>query len=121
MTTRAALGALTVILMLVACGPSELEKQRLAFEQQKYKDEQAAKAEAEHKDEIDKQEQTDRWKACRITADDEYDADLKNWGEPVPGKPGMRAGPATQLEDMKNRLQRQKEECDRNFPRGISW
>ena len=107
--------------MLAACGPSDFEKQKLAFEQQKYKDEQAAKAEAARKDEEDKQEQTEHWKACRLAAEADYNDDFKMWGEAVPGKPGIRNGPANQLEEMKNRLQRQNEQCDRNFPRGISW
>ncbi len=116
-----AIAVLALGSMLAACGPSDFEKQKLAFEQQKYKDEQAAKAEAARKEEEDKQQQTQRWQACRMAAENEYASDLKNWGDPVPGKPGIRRGPANQLEQMKNRLQRQREECDRNFPKGISW
>jgi hypothetical protein len=120
-TALLALATFVLCLFLGACGPSDYEKQKLAFEMQKYKDEQAAKAEAARKEAEDKQEQTDRWKTCRIAADGEYNDDFKHWGEPAPGKPGIRSGPANQLEDMKNRLQREKEQCDRNFPKGISW
>ena len=116
-----ALATLLLSLMLAACGPSDFEKQKLAFEQQKYKDEQAAKAEAVRREAQDKQEQTDRWKNCRIAADADFNSEFRNWGEPVPGKPGIRNGPANQYEQMKTRLQRQKEQCDRNFPKGISW
>jgi hypothetical protein len=108
-------------LMLAACGPSDFEKQKLAFEQQKYKDEQAAKAEAAQKEEEDKKEQKDHWMHCRLAAEEAYNQEEKVWGEPVPGKPGLRSGPANQLQDMKNRLQRKNEQCDRNFPKGISW
>ncbi len=41
-------------LMVEACGPSDFERQKLAFEEQKYKDEQAAKAEAARQEEADK-------------------------------------------------------------------
>lgn len=112
---------LSTSLMLASCGPSDFEKQKLAFEQQKYKDEQSAKAEAARKEEEDKAEQKTHWINCRTEATEEYDGDFKIWGSPVPGKPGVRSGPAKQLEDMKSRLQREKEQCDRNFPKGISW
>jgi hypothetical protein len=108
-------------LMLASCGPSDFEKQKLAFEQQKYKDEQAAKAEAAEKEEQDKKEQTDRWMNCRVSASDEYDREFKLWGWPSPGEPGVRNGPANQFAEMKNRLQHKNEQCDRNFPKGISW
>jgi hypothetical protein len=107
--------------VLSSCGPSDFEKQKLAFEQQKYKDEQAAKAEAARKEEQDKQEQTDRWRLCRAAAQGEYESDFSEWGEPVPGKPGIRSGPTNQMKDMKDRLQRQNEECDRKFPKGVSY
>lgn len=110
-----------MLLLLSACGPSDFEKQKLAFEQQKFKDEQAAKAEAARKEEEDKQEQKTRWTSCRTTAETEFNDEVKMWGEPVPGKSGIRNGPANQLQDMKNRLQRRNEQCDRNFPKGISW
>jgi hypothetical protein len=115
------IAGLVLPLMIAACGPSDFERQKLAFEEQKYKDEQAAKAEAARKEEEDKQEQVERWKACRRTASEEYDNEFKMWGEPIRGKPGMRSGPANQLQDMENRLQRKKEQCDHNFPNGISW
>jgi hypothetical protein len=108
-------------LILTACGPSDFEKRKLAFEEQKYKDEQAAKAEAARKEEQDKQEQRMKWMNCRYAASLEYDNEFKYWGEPVPGKPGVRNGPINQMQDMKNRLQRQNEECDRNFPKGVSY
>jgi hypothetical protein len=87
-------------LMVDACGPSDFERQKLAFEEQKYKDEQAAKAEAARQEEADKQEQTNRWRTCRVTAEQEYNDDVKVWGEPVPGKPGIRNGPANQEESI---------------------
>jgi hypothetical protein len=118
---KTTVAAAIVLTFLVACGPSDFEKQKLAFEQQKYKDEQAAKTEAARREEQDKDEQTMRWKNCRVEAEDEYDHDWKTWGEPVPGRPGVRSGPAKQLQDMKDLLQRKKEQCDRNFPKGISW
>ena len=118
---KKAIAPLGLCLSVVACGPSDFEKQKLAFEQQKYKDEQAAKAAATEKEEEDKKEQKDRWMNCRLAAENEYNAEIKIWGEPVPGKPGIRSGPANQLHDMKNRLQRKNEQCDRNFPKGISW
>jgi hypothetical protein len=107
--------------VLSSCGPSNFEKEKLAFEEQKYKDEQAAKAEAARKEEQDKNEQAMKWRSCRFEAEAEYDSDFKMWGEPIHGKPGQRSGPANQMQDMKNRLQRQNEECDRNFPKGISY
>jgi len=107
--------------MLASCGPSDFERQKLAFEQQKYKDEQAAKAEAARKEEEDKAEQKTRWMNCRMAASQQYDNDVKNWGSPVPGKPGFRSGPANQLQEMTSLRQRQNEQCDRNFPKGISW
>jgi hypothetical protein len=113
--------ALVLSLVLSSCGPSDFEKQKLAFEEQKYKDEQAAKAEAAQKEEEDKKEQTQRWSSCRIAAQDEYDSDFSTWGQPVPGKPGIRNGPASQMKDMKDRLERQNEECDRKFPKGVSY
>ena len=116
----ALLGPLVFSLMAWACGPSDFERQKLAFEEQKYKDEQAAKAEAARQETQDKQEQTSRWQACRVSAETEFNNEVKMWGEPT-GKPGIRSGPANQLQDMKNRLQRKNEQCDRNFPRGISW
>jgi hypothetical protein len=108
-------------LLLSSCGPSDFERQKLAFEEQKYKDEQAAKAAAVQKEEADKQEQKQHWMACRSAAELQYNSDFENWGTPAPGKPGIRNGPANQLENMKNLLQRQVEQCDRNFPKGISW
>jgi hypothetical protein len=113
--------ALTLLLLLASCGPSDFEKQKLAFEQQKYKDEQAAKAKAAQDEANDKKEQKDRWVNCRVAAQAEFESDMKTWGEPVPGKPGIRNGPANQLKEMKDLLQRQNEQCDRNFPKGISW
>lgn len=118
---RHTIAALAVSLTLAACGPSDFEKQKLAFEQQKYRDEQAAKAEAARKEEEDKEEQRTRWTNCRLAASQQYDNDFKIWGSPVPGKPGIRSGPANQLQEMKSLLQRQNEQCDRNFPKGISW
>jgi hypothetical protein len=111
----------TVTSMLAGCGPSDFEKEKLAFEQQKYKDEQAAKAEATRKEEEDKEEQKKHWMDCRISAEQEYNNSFKSWGSPIPGKPGMRSGPANRLENMENLRQRQNEQCDRNFPKGISW
>jgi hypothetical protein len=107
--------------VLCACGPSDFEKEKLAFEKKKYEDEQATKADAARKEEEDKNEQKDRWMHCRTTAESEFNDEVKLWGTPVPGKPGIRNGPANQLQEMKNRLQRKNEECDRNFPKGISW
>ena len=94
---------------------------RITLKVFQYKDEQAAKAEAARKEEQDKQEQAVRWGNCRLQAETEYDDEEKIWGEPVPGKPGVRSGPAKQLQEMKDRLQRKNEECDRNFPKGISY
>jgi hypothetical protein len=108
-------------LMVEACGPSDFERQKLAFEEQKYKDEQAAKTEAARQEAADKQEQTSRWQACRFAAEGDYNNEFKLWGVPVPAKPGIRSGPASQFEEMKSRLQRKNEQCDRNFPKGISW
>jgi hypothetical protein len=108
-------------LLLVACGPSDFERQKLAFEEQKYKDEQAAKAAAAQKEAEDKQEQKQHWMACRSAAELEYNGDFEHWGTPVPGKPGIRNGPANQMQEMKNLLQRKNEQCDRNFPKGVSW
>jgi hypothetical protein len=102
-----------VLPLLSACGPSDCEKQKLAFEQQKYKDEQAAKAEAARKEQ-DISDQKAHWSACRL-------AEFEVWGEPVPGKPGIRSGPVKQMEDVKQLLQRKNEQCDCNFPKGISW
>ena len=118
---KSVIAVMGLFLFLAACGPSEYDKQRLAFEEQKYKDEQAAKAQAAAKEAEDKQEQSARWFACRARADNEYNNEESLWGEPVPGKPGVRSGPANQLQDLKNRLQRKNEECDRNFPKGISY
>jgi hypothetical protein len=115
------LAALVLSLVLSSCGPSDFEKQKLAFEEQKYKDEQAAKAEAAIKEQQDKSEQAMHWKTCNLEAEMDYDADFKLWGSPVPGKPGVRSGPADQKKDMEDRMQRQKEQCDRNFPKGISY
>lgn len=112
---------LALSMVLSACGPSEFEKEKLAFEKKKYEDEQAAKAEAVRKEEEDKAEQKQLWISCRESADSEFSEEVKLWGTPVPGKPGIRNGPANQLQEMKNRLQRKNEECDRNFPKGISW
>ena len=112
---------LTLCLALSASGPSDFEKEKLAFEKQKYADEQAGKAEAARKDEEDKTEQKRQWSACRLAASDDYNNEWKSWGEPSPGKPGIRSGPANQLQEIKNRLQRKNEQCDRNFPRGINW
>jgi len=111
--------ALSVI--LTACGPSDFERQKLAFEQQKYNDEQAAKAAADLKEANDRLEQSIRWRSCRDVTHLEYVNEFKIWGEPFPGKPGNRSGPANQLQDMKNRVQRKNEECDRNFPKGIGY
>jgi hypothetical protein len=118
---RILLSSLALSLVLVACGPSDFEKQKLAFEQKKYNDEQAAKAETAQKEADDKKEQEERWRACRFAAEADYNAEFKLWGAPVPGKPGIRSGPANQFQDMKNLLQRENEQCDRNFPKGISW
>ena len=110
-----------IALAVVGAGLWQLQRQRLAFEEQQYKDQQAAKAEAAQKEAADKEQQAERWRLCRAASEDEYNSDFRTWGDPVPGKPGMRSGPATQIEDMKNRLQRENEECDRNFPKGISY
>jgi hypothetical protein len=91
------------------------------FMEVKYNDEQAAKAAAVQQEAADKLEQSNRWTECRTLAESEYNNEEKEWGEPVPGKPGVRSGPANQLQDMKNRLQRKNEECDRNFPKGIRY
>jgi hypothetical protein len=111
----------SVWLSFAGCGPSDFEKQKLAFEMQKYQDEQTAKTEAARKEAEDKEEQSTRWKACRYEAGEEFNREFSHWGEPVPGKPGIRNGPTNQYEDMKNREQRQNEQCDRNFPKGVSW
>lgn len=106
---------------LVACGPSDFEREKLAFEKKKYEDEQAAKAEATRRETEDIQHQETRWQACRMATQDDYNKEFNLWGSPVPGKPGIRNGPAIQAQEMKNRLQRKDEQCDRNFPKGISW
>lgn len=121
MKTRNLALLLGLCFAFVACGPSDFEKEKLAFEKKKYEDEQAAKAEAARKDEEDKAEQKQNWMDCRIAADKAYDEEFKYWGTPVPGKPGVRNGPVQQMEAMKNRQQKAKEDCDHNFPRGISW
>jgi hypothetical protein len=121
MPIKHAIAAIYLSCFLVACGPSDFEKQKLAFEQQKYKDEQAAKAQAARLEEEDKQQQKSRWISCRATADQEFNDDVKSWGEPVPGKPDARNVPANQLQLMKDRLQRKREQCDHNFPKGITW
>jgi hypothetical protein len=118
---KCAVVALALSVVLSACGPPEFEKEKLAFEKKKYEDEQAAKAEAPRKEEEDKEQQKQRWITCRTTAETEFNDEVKLWGTPVPGKPGIRNGPANQLQEMKNRLQRKNEQCDRNFPKGISW
>ena len=112
---------LVLPLIITACGPSDFEKQKLAFEQQKYKDEQAAKTEIARNEEQEKLEQRMNWSTCREKATLEYDNDFKYWGEPVHEKTGVRNGPINQMEDMKNRLQRQNEQCDRDFPKGIGY
>jgi hypothetical protein len=112
---------LAFTLVLSACGASEYEKEKLAFEKKKYEDEQAAKAEAARKEEQDKTEQQQHWVTCRGEAEEDYNHESEHWGTPVVGKPGVHEGPAKQLEDMKNRLQRAKEGCDRNYPKGRSW
>jgi len=118
---RYAITTLSVTLTLASCGPSDFEKEKLAFEQQKYRDEQAAKAEIVRKEEVDKTEQKTHWVNCRVSADSDFNNEFKNWGDPVPGRPGIRNGNAHQYEEMQSRLQRKKEQCDRNFPKGISW
>jgi hypothetical protein len=118
---KGAIAALLLPIILTACGPSDFEREKLAFEEKKYNDEQAAKAVAAQKEEEDKQQQIQRWNACRSAALSDYNAEFSIWGEPVPGKPGVRNGPAAQATEMKNRLQRNNEECDRNFPKGISY
>jgi hypothetical protein len=118
---KCAVVALALFMALSSCGPSDFEKEKLAFEKKKYEDEQAAKAEAARKEEADKEEQKQRWISCRMAAENEYNDEFKLWGKPVPGKPGIRSGPADQLQETKNRLQRKQEECARNFPKGISW
>ena len=40
---------------------------------------------------------------------------------PVADKPGVRSGPANQLKEMKDRMEREKENCDHKFPKGISY
>jgi hypothetical protein len=112
---------LVLSIVLSSCGPSDFEKEKLAFEEKKYNDEQAAKAEAARKEEQDKQEQGIKWATCRQGAQLEFDDEFKLWGEPVPGKPGIRSGPANQKKDMEDRLQRQYEGCDRKFPKGVSY
>ena len=72
-------------LFLAACGPSEYEKEKLAFEKKKYEDEQAAKAAAAQKDEQDKAEQKEHWIACRDEAEEDYNSEFRNWGEPIAG------------------------------------
>ena len=118
---KTTISVLAFSLLLAGCGPSDFERQKLAFEQQKYKDEQAAKAEAAQREEDDKKEQKEHWMNCRLASENEYNDEVKVWGKPVPGKPGILNGPANQLQDIKNRLQRKQEQCDRNFPKGISW
>jgi hypothetical protein len=101
--------ALALSMAVSACGPSEFEKEKLAFEKKKYEDERAAKAEATRKEEEDKEGQKQHWMSCRTTADTDFNDEVKLWGTPVPGKPGVRNGPANQLQEMKNRLQRKLE------------
>lgn len=120
-TKSALVSILAFSIVLASCGPSDFEKEKLAFEKKKYEDAQAAKAEEARKEEEDKNEQKQHWMACRLAASTDYDEEFKLWGEPVRGKPGVRSGPAKQLEEMKNHHQRKNEECDRNFPKGVSW
>jgi hypothetical protein len=110
-----------VSLSTMSCGPSNYEREKLAFEEQKYKDEQTAKADAARREVEDKQEQVERWRTCRVAAENDFNDEINNWGELIPGKHGLRRGPANQLQDMKNRRQQKNEQCDRNFPKGISW
>jgi len=144
------IAALVLSLVLAGCGPSELEKERLAFEEKKYNDEQAARAEAakreaeklafEQQKEAEKlafeqqkyrdeqaakaaaaSKERTNWLMCRSEAEQEYNNEFKYWGEPVAGEAGVRNGPSAQMEEMKNRLQRKQEECDRDFPKGIDY
>lgn len=107
--------------MLIGCGPSDFEKEKLAFEKRKYEDEQRAKADAARQEAQDQQNQLVKWRACRASAESDYDSEFNMWGEPVSGKTGVRNGPANQLREMKDRLQRRREQCDHNFPKGIAW
>jgi hypothetical protein len=115
------IAALALSLVLAGCGPSDFEREKLAFEEKKYNDEQAAKAEAARKEEEDKQQQIQGWNECRSAALRDYNTEFSLWGEPEPGKPGVRNGPAAQATEMKNRLDRRNEECDRHFPKGMSY
>ena len=110
-----------ISLSATSCGPSSYEREKLAFEEQKYKDEQTAKADAAQREVEDKQEQVERWRTCRVASENDFNDEINNWGELIPGKHGLRRGPANQLQDMKNRRQQKNEQCDRNFPKGISW
>jgi hypothetical protein len=115
------IAALALSLVLAGCGPSDYEREKLAFEEKKYNDEQAAKAEAAKQEAEAAEREKTNWLMCRADAEQAYNNDFKYWGEPVPGKSGVRNGPIAQMEDMKNRLQRKQEECDRNFPKGINY
>src|SRR5690348_5365888 len=115
------IAALVLSLVLAGCGPSELDKERLAFEEKKYNDEQEGKADALSKEQKEIQQKTQHWSAIRLAANQDYNYEFKYWSEPVPGKLRVRNGPIEQMQDMKNRLQRKNEECDCNFPKGITY
>ena len=88
------IAALALSLVLAGCGPSELEKERLAFEEKKYNDEQAAKAAAAKQEEgrlaFEQQKYRDEqaargeatrkerinWVMCRSEAEQEYNDGL---------------------------------------------
>jgi hypothetical protein len=66
-------------------------------------------------------QQVERWKSCRVAAENDFNDEVNNRGELMPGKHGLRRGPANQLQDMKNRRQQKNNQCNRNFPKGIIW
>lgn len=101
-----------IIFYSAGCGPSDFERQKLAFEQQKYK------AVAIQKEADEKDDQQVQWRDCRSAAVEEYYADFERWSKPAPGKPGN--GPANQLQEMKDRLFRKVDQCNRNFPKGVN-
>jgi hypothetical protein len=53
-------------LILIASGSSDFDRQKLAFQQQKCKNEQAAKAEAALNEEQDKADQGVKWRIAAV-------------------------------------------------------
>ena len=78
---KAAILGVALLSMGACCDQADIERRKIALEEQKYRDEQAAKTAAAQREQDERMLQEGQWDACRADAED---APARVRSSPVP-------------------------------------